>query len=266
MLDKSGLGAANAPMGEQASDRSGATLDRDEVARFEALASKWWDPEGEFKPLHRLNPTRLSYIRDRLCEHFSRDTKDIRCLSGLGILDIGCGGGLLSEPLARLGGAVTGIDPAADSIAAARDHGDGQGLVIDYRADRAETLVEQGATFDAVMVMEVVEHVPDVAAFIAMCSNLVRPGGVMVLSTINRTFKSYALAIVGAEYILRWLPVGTHQWDRLVTPEELTAALEVAGLRSAHIGGMVYNPLAGGWSLANDTDVNYLMTATKPGP
>lgn len=251
-------------MGNRAAYGTGSTLDSAEVARFGALASKWWDPEGAFKPLHRLNPVRLTYIRDRLCAHFTRDPANMPCLESLRILDIGCGGGLLCEPLARLGATVTGVDPADESIAAAQDHAAGQGLDITYRAERAETLVDEGARFDAVMVMEVVEHVPDVPAFVAMCVELVRPGGLMIFSTINRTLKSYALAIIGAEYVLRWLPVGTHTWDRLVAPEELAGALERAGMVPADARGMIYNPLRDEWSLADDTDVNYLMSADKP--
>ncbi len=255
---------ANGQMIKSASQGDGSTIDSGEVARFAALASKWWDPDGAFKPLHRLNPVRLTYIRDQICRHFERDPLKIPCLQGVSVLDIGCGGGLLTEPMARLGATVTGIDPASESIAAAREHAGGQHLDITYRADRAETLVGEGKQFDAVTLMEVVEHVPDVPAFVGMCAKLVRPGGVMVLSTINRTLKSYAMAIIGAEYVLRWLPVGTHKWDRLVTPEELSRALGQAGLVCQGTRGMMYNPLQDGWSLAADTDVNYLMTATNP--
>lgn len=264
ILDIDAACRANGHMSERASQRDDSTIDSGEVARFAALASKWWDPEGAFKPLHRLNPVRLTYIRDQICRHFERDPLVMPCLQGLSVLDIGCGGGLLTEPMARLGATVTGIDPAGESITAAREHADGQHLDITYRADRAETLVDEGMQFDAVTLMEVVEHVPDVPAFVQMSTKLVRPGGVMILSTINRTLKSYAMAIIGAEYVLRWLPVGTHKWDRLVTPEELSQALSQAGLACQGTRGMMYNPLQDGWSLAADTDVNYLMTATKP--
>jgi 2-polyprenyl-6-hydroxyphenyl methylase/3-demethylubiquinone-9 3-methyltransferase len=239
---------------------AGVTLDPAEVARFDKLAAEWWDPYGKLKPLHRLNPTRLTYVRDALCRHFGRDARDTSSLADLTLLDIGCGGGLLCEPLARLGGRVTGIDPAADVIAAAQRHAAASGLAIDYRAIRAETLADAGVRFDAVLALEVVEHVPDVPAFIAVCARLMRPGGLMVVATLNRTLKSYALAIIGAEYILRWLPVGTHRWERFVTPQELKAALEHSGLSMGDVRGVVYDPLADEWRLAGDTDVNYMAT------
>jgi 2-polyprenyl-6-hydroxyphenyl methylase/3-demethylubiquinone-9 3-methyltransferase len=244
-------------------DASKTTLDRDEVARFAQLADAWWDAKGPFAPLHQINPTRLTYIRDQLCTHFGRDPKAPPSLTGLSVLDIGCGGGLVAEPLARLGAAVTGIDPAPETIAAATAHAAGAGLDIAYRAATAEQLADEGKQFDAVLLLEVVEHVPDVPAFLKRIAPLVKPGGIMVLSTLNRTLKAYALAIVGAEFILRWLPVGTHQWDRFVRPEELKTALNGAGLTPADTTGMVYNPLADAWSLSGDTDVNYLATATK---
>lgn len=241
-----------------------ATLDEEEVARFAAMADEWWDPNGKFRPLHAMNPVRLAFIRDQLCAHFARDANAGRPLEGLSIADIGCGGGLLCEPLARLGARVTGLDPAADTIAAARAHAQGQGLDIDYRAERAETLAGAGESFDGVLAMEVVEHVPDVPAFAQVAASLVRPGGLMLLSTINRTLKSYALAIVGVEYVLRWLPAGTHRWDRFVKPNELSAACSKAGLAESARKGMVFNPLAGEWRLSRDTDVNYLMAAARP--
>jgi len=241
-----------------------ATLDEAEVARFGAMAQEWWDPNGKFRPLHALNPVRLTFIRDTLCAHFQLDGTSNQSLEGLKIADIGCGGGLLCEPLARLGATVTGLDPAPDTIAAAQAHAQGQGLEITYRANRAETLAKEGTTFDAVLAMEVVEHVPDVPAFVKVAASLVRPGGVMLLSTINRTLKSYALAIVGAEYVLRWMPAGTHRWDRFVTPAELALACTGAKLEETSRKGMVFNPLAGSWNLSRDTDVNYLMAAARP--
>ena len=251
-------------MTETGHSGSGATLDEEEVARFAAMADEWWDPHGKFRPLHALNPVRLGFICDQLCAHFGRNPHAGRSLDGLSIADIGCGGGLLCEPMARLGAQVTGLDPAHDSIDAARTHAKGQGLDIDYRADRAEILVEAGDRYDAVLAMEVVEHVPDVPAFTQVAAQLVRPGGMVLFSTINRTLKSYALAIIGAEFVLRWLPVGTHRWDRFVTPDELASACVNAGLEETARRGMVFNPLAGSWNLSADTDVNYLMAAVRP--
>ena len=241
-----------------------SNIDAAELARFAALAAEWWDPKGKFRPLHQIGPVRLAFIRDRLVEQFGLDRRSLRPLTGLRVLDIGCGGGLISEPLARMGAAVTGIEPAAANLRAAVLHAEPQGLAIDYRAVRVEDLVAEGAQFDAVVCLEVVEHVPDVGAFVATCARLVRPGGIMVLSTLNRTLKSFALAIIGAEYVLRWLPVGTHQWDRFVTPDELRQHLIAAGMSPGRVEGMVYNPLADRWSLAGDTDVNYLAAAARP--
>lgn len=241
-----------------------STLDRDEVARFAKLAGEWWDANGPFKPLHRINPTRLTYIRDQLCRRFARDAKAGASLKGLSVLDIGCGGGLVAEPLARLGGTVTGIDPAPENIEAAKGHAKGAGLEITYRPVTAEALAQEQGTFDAVLLLEVVEHVPDVPVFLKTVATLVRPGGMMILSTLNRTLKAYALAIVGAELILRWLPAGTHDWNRFVTPDELRGALDRAGLTVSDITGMVYNPLADEWRLSRDTDVNYFSTALRP--
>ena len=240
------------------------TIDPEEVARFSALAEDWWDPAGPMRPLHRLNPTRLAYIRDRIAGHFGHETNKPEPLKGLGILDIGCGAGLVAEPLARLGAEVTGIDPADANIAAARVHAEESGLVVDYRATTAEALAAADAAFDAVLILEVVEHVADVPLFVASVAKLVRPGGLVVASTINRTLKAFALAIVGAEYVLRWLPRGTHSYDRLVTPSELAAAFGAAGLVATDETGVVYVPLADRWRLSSDTDVNYMMTATRP--
>jgi 2-polyprenyl-6-hydroxyphenyl methylase / 3-demethylubiquinone-9 3-methyltransferase len=240
------------------------TLDPVERDRFAALASEWWDPEGKFRPLHQIGPARLTFLRDELVGHFGKPVGDLRSLQGLRLLDVGCGGGLISEPLARLAATVTGLDPALENIEAARQHASAQGLAIAYRAGRVEDLAAEGLLFDAVICLEVVEHVPDVGTFIATCARLVRPGGLMLLSTINRTLKAYALAIVGAEYVLRWLPVGTHRWDRFVTPQELRQHLEAAGLREPVLKGLLYNPLKNEWSLGTDTDVNYLASAGKP--
>lgn len=239
------------------------TLDRDEVARFARLAGDWWDERGPFRQLHRINPVRLTYIRDQLCQRFGRDAKQAGSLAGLSVLDIGCGGGLVCEPLARLGASVTGIDPAAENITAAKAHASAGGLSIDYQVATAEELAARGQSYDAVLLLEVVEHVPDVPAFIKTVAPLVEPGGVIILSTLNRTLKAYALAIVGAEFILRWLPVGTHQWQRFVQPEELASALSAACLSLASTEGLIYDPFADEWRLGSDTDVNYFATARR---
>lgn len=243
--------------------RSTSNLDDTELDRFAALAAEWWDPKGKFRPLHQIGPVRLGFARDRMVEHFGLQAGGMKPLLGLSVLDIGCGGGLISEPLARLGARVTGIEPKEANIRAAMAHAAPQGLGIDYRVATVEDLAAAGETFDCVVCLEVVEHVPDVAAFLVTCAALVRPGGLMILSTLNRTLKSFALAIVGAEYVLRWLPVGTHQWSRFITPEELRGHVERAGLAMGRVEGMVYSPLADRWSLAADTDVNYLAAAAK---
>ena len=244
--------------------RSPGTLDTEEIDRFARLASEWWDPRGKFRALHRIGPARLGFLRDGMLRHFGRSQGGMRPLEGLRVLDVGCGGGLICEPLARLGGSVTGLDPAMENIEAATRHAGGQGLEIDYRTGRVEDLEAAGQTFDAVVCLEVLEHVPDPGAFLKSCAALVRPGGLMLLSTLNRTIKAYLLAIVGGEYVLRWLPVGTHQWDRFITPDELARYLRAAGLSPPVVRGLVYSPLADTWSLGADTDVNYLASAAKP--
>ncbi len=259
--------------GEQGGDADRATggpavsgpLDSDEVARFAALAAHWWDAEGPLKPLHKIGPARLRFIRNQLCAHFGRDPGAVRPLEGLHILDVGCGGGLVCEPLARLGATVTGIDPAAPSIEAARHHASESGLAIDYRPIDAAALVRTGEAFDAVLCLEVVEHVPDVPALLVDLGALTRPDGVLLLSTINRTVKAFLLAIVGAEYILRWLPRGTHRFDRFLTPEELECMLNAAGFSVRDRAGLSYNPLTDTWSLGEDLEVNYMLAATRSG-
>ncbi|MGQ0674108.1 MAG: bifunctional 2-polyprenyl-6-hydroxyphenol methylase/3-demethylubiquinol 3-O-methyltransferase UbiG [Hyphomicrobium sp.] len=240
------------------------TLDPAEVERFRRMAEEWWDPKGKFRPLHQIGPVRLAFIRDELTRHFKLPATGLKPFSGLTIADIGCGGGLIAEPLTRLGAGVTGIDPATRNIEIARLHAEGQGLAIDYRPMTVEELAAEGRLYDAVTCLEVIEHVPDPAAFIKECGKLVRPGGMMILSTLNRTLKSFALAIVGAEYVLRWLPRGTHDWNRFITPDELAAHVASAGLGSPRFSGFAYNPLRDLWSLDLDTDVNYLASFEKP--
>ena len=242
-----------------------ALVDGADVARYDALGDEWWDPKGAMAPLHRLNPTRIRYLRDLMVRHFAVPADRALPLDGLRILDVGSGGGLLSEPLARLGGRVTGIDPAPNNVAAAARHAAAGGVGIDYRAATADMLAEAGERFDAVLALEVVEHVPDPDGFIATACSLVRPGGLFVLSTLNRTAKSFALAIVGAEYVLGWLPRGTHKWRQFRTPDEVATPLRLAGLKVADRTGMVFDPLRRTWNLSRDTDVNYLLAAKRPG-
>ena len=238
--------------------------DPSEIAKFEAMAAEWWDPKGKFKPLHMMNPVRLGYITTQIAAEFGRDLKAPRPFEGLRLLDIGCGGGLLSEPMARLGAQVVGADAAAKNIEVARIHADQVGLQIDYRAETAEALLAAGEAFDAVLAMEIVEHVADPPAFVRSCHDLLRPGGVLVASTLNRTARSFAAAIVGAEWVMRWLPRGTHEWSRFITPDELAEMMEGAGLRVADRRGMVFNPISWGWSLSDrDLSVNYAMTGLR---
>jgi 2-polyprenyl-6-hydroxyphenyl methylase / 3-demethylubiquinone-9 3-methyltransferase len=240
------------------------TIDPAEIDRFRKLAGDWWDPKGRMRPLHEIAPARLGFIRAEACRHFGRDAKSMRALDGLRVLDIGCAAGLVSEPMARMGARVTGIDPGAELIAAAKTHAASSGLAIDYRTARTEDLGAAHETFDLVLCLEVVEHVPDVRAFVATCTDLVAPGGLLIVSTINRTLKSFALAIIGAEYVLRWLPRGTHDWNRFVTPGELSGHLAARGFGIATTRGMIFNPLGSGWTLSSDDDVNYFVSAAKP--
>lgn len=241
-----------------------STVDQAEIARFSAIAETWWDPRGKMAALHKFNPVRVGWVRDQACRRFGRDTRRIDTLAGLRILDIGCGGGILSEPLARLGAEMVGADPATTNIEVAKLHAEKSGLAIDYRNTTAEDLAEAGETFDIVLAMEVVEHVADVPLFVSICAGMVKPGGLMIAATLNRTLKSFAMAIVGAEYVLRWLPIGTHQWDKFVTPAELETAMSEAGLVVSAESGVLYNPLADRWGLGRDMDVNYMMAADKP--
>jgi len=244
--------------------QSSPTVDPAEVERFSALAATWWDPRGKMGMLHRFNPVRLGFIKETACREFGRDGKDLRALAGLRVLDIGCGGGLLCEPLARLGAAVVGVDPAERNIEAAKIHAAGAGLAIDYRVATAEALGDAGERFEIVLAMEVVEHVADLALFVERCAEMVKPGGLMIVATINRTLKSFALAIVGAEYVLRWLPRGTHRWDKFVTPDEIEALLLRRGLSQIAATGVVYDLLGDRWRLSSDMDVNYMLACAKP--
>ncbi len=227
------------------------------------MAAEWWDPKGKFVVLHRFNPVRLAYIREQATAQFDREPLVREPLSRLRLLDIGCGGGLLSEPMARLGADVTAIDPSPKNIATASVHASAGGLEIDYRAATAEELAAAGERFDVVLNMEVIEHVPDPAGFVRTSAELLKPGGLLFIATINRTFKSFALAIVGAEYVLGWLPRGTHQWEKFIAPEELRAYASASGLREIDLTGVVYSPFTGAWSRSSDTDVNYMGVFRK---
>jgi 2-polyprenyl-6-hydroxyphenyl methylase / 3-demethylubiquinone-9 3-methyltransferase len=246
------------------SDAAKTTIDQAEVDRFSAMAAEWWDPTGKFKPLHKINPVRLAYIRDKVSENFGRDPRAHQPLAGLRVLDIGCGGGLLSEPIARMGADVLGADASAKNIGIASTHAAQTGVAVDYRAITAEQLAADGETFDVVLNMEVVEHVADVNYFISTCASMVRPGGVMLISTINRTLKARALAIGACEYVLRWLPRGTHQYEKLVRPEELEKPVLGAGMEVSEKIGVFFNPFLNQWNLSSDTDVNYMMLTRRP--
>jgi 2-polyprenyl-6-hydroxyphenyl methylase/3-demethylubiquinone-9 3-methyltransferase len=241
-------------------------VDESETAKFEAMAEEWWDPAGKFAPLHKFNPIRLAFLRDRICERFGRDPMGSRPLEGLSLADIGCGGGLLSEPMARLGATVTGIDAAEKNVMIARTHAAAVGVEVEYRCDSVEEMAARGESYDVVLNMEVVEHVADVGLFLESSAALVKPGGVMFVATLNRTIKAFGLAIVGAEYILGWLPRGTHDWNKFVRPSELAAPLRRAGMEMTEITGVAYNPLKDKWSLApKDLDVNYMAVAVRAG-
>ncbi|AOF90478.1 bifunctional 2-polyprenyl-6-hydroxyphenol methylase/3-demethylubiquinol 3-O-methyltransferase UbiG [Sinorhizobium sp. RAC02] len=245
------------------SEAARTTIDQAEVDRFSAMAAEWWDPTGKFRPLHKFNPVRLTYIRDLVSAQFGRDPKAHRPLEGLRILDIGCGGGLLSEPMARMGADVLGADASEKNIGIAKAHAAGSGVPVDYRAVTAEALAEAGETFDVVLNMEVVEHVSDVEFFLTTCASMVRPGGMTFVATINRTMKAAALAIFAAENVLRWLPRGTHQYEKLVRPEEIEKPLTASGLTVTDRTGVFFNPLLNQWNLSKDMDVNYMMVARR---
>ena len=250
---------------QDAAHASGFSVNPEEVARFSALAEKWWDPRGEFAPLHKFNPTRLAFIRDEAARRFGRDPRARRTFEGLSLLDIGCGGGLLSEPMSRLGFRVTGADASPRNIGTAKAHAEPQGLGIDYRAVTAEQLAAEGAgPFDVVLNMEVIEHVEDPGEYLRTCARLVAPGGIMIVATLNRTLKALALAKIGAEYVLRWLPPGTHDWSKFLRPDEIKGFLADEALDVRGPYGVSYDPLADRWSMSSDTDINYMIVVEKP--
>ncbi len=239
------------------------TIDPAEVEKFSQLSATWWDENGPFKPLHRFNPVRIAYIRDQVCGHWQRSSEDIHPLHDLSLLDIGCGGGLLSEPMTRLGATVTGIDAAEKNIRTASLHAQQSGLAIDYRATTAEDLATLGVQYDVILSVEIVEHVADLSIYMQACASLLKPGGLLFVATLNRTAKSYVMAIVGAEYILRWLPIGTHDWQKFVKPSELQALAMAQHLQLKNLSGMVYNPLTQTWHRGRDVSVNYVATFQK---
>ncbi|HEX3808747.1 MAG TPA: bifunctional 2-polyprenyl-6-hydroxyphenol methylase/3-demethylubiquinol 3-O-methyltransferase UbiG [Rhizomicrobium sp.] len=240
------------------------SVDLSEIAKFSAMAAEWWDPAGKFAPLHKFNPVRLKFIRATAAQHFARSPKSLKPFEGLSLLDIGCGGGLLCEPMARLGFAVLGADASEKNVRTAQAHACQADLDIDYRCTDAETLVDEHRAFDVVLNMEVVEHVADLAAYLDACAKLVAPGGLMIVATLNKTLKSLALAKIGAEYVLRWLPPGTHDWNRFVEPAKLSGLLEAAGLDVAETQGVAFDPFSWTWHPSADTDVNYMIVAQRP--
>ena len=243
--------------------RRRSTIDAGEVANFAAVARAWWDPDGEFRPLHRINPARLAFIRDQLVRHFDRDGASSRPFGDLSLLDIGCGGGLVTEPMARLGFRVTGIDADATAIGIAREHAAQAGLPIAYRQGAAEDIVRRRRRFDVVLALEVVEHSADPALFVATAAQLVKPGGALILSTINRTARAFLTAIVGAEYLLRWIPRGTHHWAKFLRPSEVAEMLRKNRLEIGTVAGLHYRPGGAGWRVGGSPDVNYLLFASK---
>ena len=240
------------------------TINDDEVAKFTAMAEEWWNPDGKFKPIHKFNPVRLAYIREHLLAHFGRDGSEMRPFAGLSILDVGCGGGLLCEPLARLGATVTGIDAAERNIAIARLHAEQSGVAVTYEATTSEALAARGEQYDMVLNMEVVEHVDNVPLYMKSCADLVKPGGLTLTATLNRTLRAKVFAVFAAEQVLRWLPKGTHDWNKFLTPEEIRTLLTRNGLRVTAESGVVYHPLADEWRRSSDMGINYMVMAEKP--
>jgi 2-polyprenyl-6-hydroxyphenyl methylase/3-demethylubiquinone-9 3-methyltransferase len=240
-----------------------SSIDAAEVAKFSAIADEWWDPAGKFAPLHKFNPLRLGFIRDVAAEHFGRDSRLLVPFDRLSLLDIGCGGGLLSEPMARLGFNVLGADASDRNVRAASAHAAATGVPVTYRAATAEALAKEDLAFDVILNMEVVEHVADLSSYLVSCAKLIKPGGLMFVATLNKTLKSLALAKIGAEYILGWLPRGTHDWSRFIEPAKLRAMLEETGLIIKEEQGVVFDPLSWNWTLSSDTDVNYMLVAAR---
>ena len=241
-----------------------ATVDPDEIRRFAARAEAWWDPEGSFRPLHRLNPTRLAFIRRHLVAHFGRASSSLRPFKGLSLMDVGCGGGLIAEPMTRLGFAVTGIDTGQEAISVARAHAEAAGLRIDYRIETIEEAVDSRRRFNVILALEVIEHVADAAVFLRCLGPLVEPGGAFVGATLNRTATSFALAVIGAEYLLGWLPRGTHDWRKFMRPSELVLELRRNGFQVTQMAGVSYDLARGEWSLSRNLDVNYMVMAARP--
>lgn len=251
-------------MGRILSETKATTIDAEEIARFSALAAEWWNPTGKFRPLHKFNPVRLTYIKEQVCQHFNLDPNSAKPFAGLRFLDIGCGGGLLCEPMARLGAEIVGADASETNIEVAKIHAAQSGVTVDYRATSAEDLADANEQFDVILNMEVVEHVADIDLFMASCCKMVKPGGLMFIATINRTPKARLLAIFMAEQVLRWLPIGTHEYEKLVKPEELYNALSVSGMSVMDETGVTYNPILDRWGKARDMDVNYMILGSRP--
>lgn len=261
VLPSGGIGKG---IGKKAGSKTASTVVEKEILQFDALGEKWWDEDGPMKPLHRLNPVRMEYLKRMICAHNDREPARLRSLQGLSVADVGCGGGLVAEPLARMGAAVTGIDAGAENIKVARQHAKAQGLDIDYRTATAEKTAASKEKFDVVTALEIIEHVDDVDLFVKSCCDMVAKDGMIVLSTLNRTAKSYLLGIIAAEYVLRWVPAGTHDWKKFLKPSEIAQRLEKNGFTVTDVCGLVYDPISRAFSLSKtDLDVNYFITAMR---